>query len=51
MYKLPFNVKGVLRIEDNSFIQFDLGNMDYKAYLKLLDEGNTPIPADETSEG
>jgi hypothetical protein len=51
MYKLPFNVKGVLRIEDNSFIPFDMGNMDYQAYLKWLSEGNTPIPADEPSEG
>lgn len=30
-----------------SFI-FDPDNTDYQAYLKWLDEGNTPLPAEET---
>ena len=29
-----------------SFV-FDLANTDYQAYLKWLEKGNTPLPADE----
>jgi hypothetical protein len=51
MYK-KVNLKGieqniVLRIEDNAFIPFAPDNTDYQAYLKWLEEGNTPLPADE----
>jgi hypothetical protein len=28
-------------------IPFNQSNTDYQAYLKWLDEGNTPLPADE----
>jgi hypothetical protein len=28
------------------YIPFDPDNTDYQAYLKWLDEGNTPQPAD-----
>ena len=28
-------------------IPFDPANTDYAEYLKWLDEGNTPLPADE----
>lgn len=31
----------------SSFI-FDPSNTDYQAYLKWLEEGNTPLPADES---
>ena len=37
----------ILRIADNAFIPFDPANTDYQAYLKWLEEGNTPLPADE----
>jgi hypothetical protein len=31
----------------NTSIPFDPANTDYAEYLKWLDEGNTPLPADE----
>jgi len=36
--------------EDGSGISIPLSpdNTDYQAYLKWLDEGNTPLPAEET---
>lgn len=37
----------VKRIADNAFIPFDPSNTDYQEYLKWLEEGNTPEPADE----
>jgi len=51
MYKLYKNLMGeiniVIRLADNSYIPFDPANTDYQAYLKWLEEGNEPLPADE----
>ena len=53
MYKLLPNymdspAQCVKRILDNAFIPFDPDNTDYQAYLKWLEEGNTPLPAENT---
>lgn len=37
----------VLLIDANKTIPFDPANRDYQVYLKWLEEGNTPLPADE----
>jgi len=40
-------VQGVIRLEDDAMVPFDMDNIDYRKYLKWLEEGNTPEPADE----
>ena len=51
-YKLMFNHMGatcvVHRLTDNAFIPFDPANTDYQEYLRWLEEGNTPLPAEGT---
>jgi hypothetical protein len=53
MYKLHKDVFGntniVIRTQDNACIPFDPANTDYQAYLKWLEEGNTPLPAEENT--
>ena len=42
----PCNVK---RLTDNAFIPFDPANRDYAEYLRWLEEGNEPLPAEQPS--
>ena len=51
MNNLQGKFSGVLRVEDNANIPFDEANTDYQAYLKWVAEGNTPLPADEVTNG
>jgi hypothetical protein len=57
MYKLQKTIKmdgtigepvAVIRLSDNATIPFDPANTDYQQYLKWLDEGGVPLPAEET---
>ena len=43
----------ILRLADNAFIPPDPANTDYQAYLRWLEEGNEPLPAEqpEVSDG
>jgi len=51
MYKLHNNWKNevvsIKRLSDHAFIPFDPDNTDYQAYLRWLEAGNTPEPAEE----
>jgi hypothetical protein len=51
MYKLR-NILGgtqdIVRLSDGAFIPFNPANTDYQAYLKWVEEGNTPLPAENT---
>ena len=44
------NQHAIIRTTDNVCIPFELANSDYIAYLKWLEAGNTPIPADEGTQ-
>jgi hypothetical protein len=40
----------ILRLSDNAFIPFDPANIDYQQYLKFLEEGGQPLPADDNGQ-
>jgi len=44
MYKLFDN--GMVIKNQETYIPFDISNQDYQEYLRWLDEGNIPEPAD-----
>lgn len=47
IYKLNKNDKSVFRLADMACIPFDPANTDYQEYLKWLEAGNEPLPAEE----
>jgi hypothetical protein len=44
MYQLTSN-DSIIRLSDGAFVPADSDNSDYAAYLRWLEEGNTPLPA------
>lgn len=48
LYKSFDGVEAIIRLSDNACIPFDPDNTDFLEYLKWLEEGNTPLPAEET---
>ena len=50
MYKLNSHDNGILTssngIDWDTFIPFDESNIEYQEYLKWVEAGNTPLPAD-----
>ncbi len=52
MYQKITNERGIVdsvikRLADNAFIPFDPANTDYQAYLRWLEAGNQPLPAEQ----
>lgn len=55
MYKLQKSftaneVNAIQRSSDGAFIPMDEKNSDYIEYLRWVQDGNAPLPADETAE-
>jgi len=54
MYKLipltPGSFEKALRVSDTTFINLEVESLERSEYLKWLDEGNTPLPADTQPE-
>jgi hypothetical protein len=42
--------KVVKRMSDGGYIPFDPANTDYQEYLRWLEAGNTPLPAEENKQ-
>ncbi len=57
MYRKYLNLDGsennnsIHRVSDGASIPFDPANTDYQEYLKWVEAGNTPLPADEVTNG
>jgi hypothetical protein len=55
MYKKIIGIDKKIRTDaiqrniDKATIPFDPANTDYQEYLKWLEEGNTPLPAEENN--
>jgi hypothetical protein len=47
MYRLTIDATTIVRLSDGASIPMDEDNTDYQAYLKFLEEGGQPLPADE----
>ena len=48
-YQLTQLGESIKRLTDNAFIPFDPANRDYAEYLRWLEEGNEPLPAEEVN--
>jgi hypothetical protein len=44
------NQQAIIRTTDNVCIPFEPANSDYQQYLKFLEEGGQPLPADEGTQ-
>jgi hypothetical protein len=44
------SASSVVRLSDNAFIPMNPANTDYQQYLKFLEEGGQPLPADDNGQ-
>ena len=44
------NQHAIIRTSDGVCIPFDPANTDYQQYLKFLEEGGQPLPADDNGQ-